>query len=364
MARIWPPNARVIRCSSSSRTSRAKSTPVAAAIARTASWTGLPSITPQVARGSPIRRALWSSRVVAMPASPGATILGPPLNPAKKCGSTKPVVIRRSAATHSRSSRTGTSPTIPKVDLARVVAGVVVLDSPLREHVVTQHRATLARGRCAMGAGGDQDDDVLRSDDAVERFHDRPEHEGPGLGSRDVAHGDRDALTRSGDLPERWPGHRLGDRPPQRRRGVRRCCSGPWPDHRGRVRGQLDRQTRRPVGEVHRDPIVPAVRLDHSSTTRLPGAVHATVHEHTGAWLIRRLPVIPHAFGTARSRGTDLEHLLGVAVRDPHGSGAGDCSERRAGNWPSGRRRSRSAERLGCGGTMSRPDGGGGAHGD
>ena len=114
MARIWPPNARVIRCSSSSRTSRAKSTPVAAAIARTASWTGLPSITPQVARGSPIRRALWSSRVVAMPASPGATILGPPLNPAKKCGSTKPVVIRRSAATHSRSSRTGTSPTFPR----------------------------------------------------------------------------------------------------------------------------------------------------------------------------------------------------------------------------------------------------------
>ena len=221
---------------------------------------------------------------------------------------------------------------VPKVDLARDVAGVVVLDSPLREHVVTQHRATLTRGRCAMGAGGDQDDDVLRSDDAVERFHDRPEHEGPGLGSRDVAHGDRDALTRSGDLPERWPGHRLGDRPPQRRRGVRRCCSGPWPDHRGRVRGQLDRQTRRPVGEVHRDPIVPAARLDHSSTTRLPGAVHATVHEHTGAWLIRRLPVIPHAFGTARSRGTDLEHLLGVAVRDPHGSGAGDCSERRAGN--------------------------------
>ena len=36
-----------------------------------------------------------------MPARPGAIILGPPLNPAKKCGSTKPVVMRRSAFTHS-----------------------------------------------------------------------------------------------------------------------------------------------------------------------------------------------------------------------------------------------------------------------
>ncbi len=170
---------------------------------------------------------------------------------------------------------------VPKVDLAGVVAGVVVLDSPLRQHVVTQHRATLIHRRCAMCAGGDQDDDVLRSDDAVERLHDRPEHEGPGLGTRDVAHGDRHTLTRAGDLPERWPGDRFGDSRPQDPNGVRRSCSRPRPDHRGPFRGQLDRQTRRPVGEVHCDPIVPAVRLDHSSTTRLPGAVHATVHEHT-----------------------------------------------------------------------------------
>ena len=70
----------------------------------------------------------------------------------------------------------------PQVDLPRVVAGVVVLDPPLREHVVTQHRATLIGGRRAMGAGGDQDDDVLRSDDPVERLHDRPEHERAAVG--------------------------------------------------------------------------------------------------------------------------------------------------------------------------------------
>ena len=64
----------------------------------------------------------------------------------------------------------------PQVDLPRVVAGVVVLDPPLCEHVVTQHRPTLGDGRPAVGAGGDEDDDVLGSDDPVERLHDRPEH--------------------------------------------------------------------------------------------------------------------------------------------------------------------------------------------
>ncbi len=71
----------------------------------------VPSMTPQVALGSPIRRALCSASMVSSPARPGATIFGPPLNPAKKCGSTNPVVIRRSAASHSRARNSGTSPT-------------------------------------------------------------------------------------------------------------------------------------------------------------------------------------------------------------------------------------------------------------
>ena len=53
------------------------------------------------------RRAATS--VVSSPASPGATIFGPPEKPAKKCGSTKPVVIRTSAATQSLLSQTGTA---------------------------------------------------------------------------------------------------------------------------------------------------------------------------------------------------------------------------------------------------------------
>ena len=60
--------------------------------------------TPRRAR-IPMRRALWSARVVESPARPGATIFGPPLKPAKKCGSTKPVVIRISASTQGRCER-------------------------------------------------------------------------------------------------------------------------------------------------------------------------------------------------------------------------------------------------------------------
>ena len=54
-------------------------------------------------------RASCSTRVVASPARPGATIFGPPLKPAKKCGSTKPVVMRTSASSQCRLSQIGTS---------------------------------------------------------------------------------------------------------------------------------------------------------------------------------------------------------------------------------------------------------------
>ena len=68
-----------------------------------------------MAFGSPIRAALWSTRTVSRPASPGVTSFGPPLKPAKKCGSTNPVVIRRSASTQRRLIQTGTpSPCSPR----------------------------------------------------------------------------------------------------------------------------------------------------------------------------------------------------------------------------------------------------------
>ena len=62
-----------------------------------------------------MRAASCSTRTVSSAASPGATSFGPPENPAKKCGSTNPVVIRTSASLHSRFSQTGTSrPNVPR----------------------------------------------------------------------------------------------------------------------------------------------------------------------------------------------------------------------------------------------------------
>ena len=45
--------------------------------------------------------------IVSNPARPGATILGPPLNPAKKWGSTKPIVILKSDLIQSLFINTG-----------------------------------------------------------------------------------------------------------------------------------------------------------------------------------------------------------------------------------------------------------------
>ena len=102
-------------CSRLSTTSSAKSAPVDIAAARMSSCTGLPSQTPQRALGvRRCARASCSTSTVSSPASPGVTIFGPPEKPAKKCGSTKPVVMRTSACTHSVHSHTGTpSPNSP-----------------------------------------------------------------------------------------------------------------------------------------------------------------------------------------------------------------------------------------------------------
>ncbi len=53
-----------------------------------------PSVTSQVDRVSAMRAGLWASRMVEVAARPGQAPLGPPLQPAKKWGSTKPVRMR------------------------------------------------------------------------------------------------------------------------------------------------------------------------------------------------------------------------------------------------------------------------------
>ena len=49
----------------------------------------------------------WLAITVSSEAQPGMMPLIPPLNPAKKCGSMKPVMIRTSASTSSRLRRAG-----------------------------------------------------------------------------------------------------------------------------------------------------------------------------------------------------------------------------------------------------------------
>ena len=54
---------------------------------------------PRRARDRRCGPGLWASRIVSSAASPGQAPLGPPLNPAKKWGSTNPVRMRTSAST-------------------------------------------------------------------------------------------------------------------------------------------------------------------------------------------------------------------------------------------------------------------------
>ena len=67
------------------------------AAARRSSHNGFPSRIPQIACGSAMKRAPWLAMTVARPATAGTTIFGPPLNPANRCGSMKPVSRRTEA---------------------------------------------------------------------------------------------------------------------------------------------------------------------------------------------------------------------------------------------------------------------------
>ena len=82
-------------------------------------------MTPHVAFGLPMRWASCRTITVFKPASPGATIFGPPLKPAKKCGSTNPAVMRTSAASQRVLRNTGTpvfvSPTRVSVASSRLL---------------------------------------------------------------------------------------------------------------------------------------------------------------------------------------------------------------------------------------------------
>ena len=86
-----------------------KLTPVSFAIFLTSCCIGLLSISPQIEFGLFNLSKLCNFIIVWSPAKPGATSFDPPENPAKKCGSTNPVVIFTSASTQCLFRKTSTS---------------------------------------------------------------------------------------------------------------------------------------------------------------------------------------------------------------------------------------------------------------
>ena len=192
-----PPKACTIRCSPSRMTSREKSTPVAAAMARTSSWIGLPSVIPQRAGGARCARASWSVRTVSSPARPGATIFGPPREAGEE--------VRLDEAGRDPDVGLDPAPVQPDRDVG-AEAPTQTSDASSRASWLTTPTAAstsspniaaqLLRGVPAMGAGGDEHDDVLETDDAVELLQDRRDDDLARLGPGAVAGADRDRLAR------------------------------------------------------------------------------------------------------------------------------------------------------------------------
>ena len=199
-----------------------------------------------------MRAALCNASTVSRPASPGATIFGPPLNPAKKWGSTKPVVMRTSDASQVRFSSTGTSPSCqPSHSSCVIVAGVVV-DHPDVVDDITEHGPQLGRRVPAMGSGGHQHGHVLQADDPLELLQDGRDHEVSGLRSGAVAHRDGDGLTGPHQVAERRAGHGPAQGRPERpgRIGERRLVGRLH--HRQVDTGrQLDGKPAVAVGQTH-----------------------------------------------------------------------------------------------------------------
>ena len=183
-------------------------------------------------RGCPRARPRWPSgrRCAARraararcqgPARPGVTSFGPPLKPAKKCGSTKPVVMRRSACDpHAVDPHRHAVAVLAEEGQRGLVARVVVDDPHALDDVVAEHRPDLLVGVAAVRAGGDEDHDVVVAD--AQLVEDGGDHLVARLGAGAVAHRDRDLHARAARARAaagRRPGagaRRAGPRPRRR----------------------------------------------------------------------------------------------------------------------------------------------------
>ncbi len=206
-----------------------KSTPVDSAMARTASCTGLPTVTPQVAFASPMRQRVVEHESRLEPRETGSVQLRAAAEPGEEVRLDEtgrdadvrvdPLTVEPHRNVHHLSA----------VAQRALVASVVVHDSHPLAHLSTEHRLELGGRVAPMGPGGDEHDDVVGVGDALELVEHRWDHEVPGLRSGAVAHRDRDRLARThtsheGARPPSAAATRRAARPARRARGV--ICRG------------------------------------------------------------------------------------------------------------------------------------------
>ena len=150
-----------------------------------------------------MRAASCSVITVSSPARPGATIFGPPLKPAKKCGSTKPVVMRTSAPSQKRLSHSpDAGDGAPGREEHRRVPRVVIDHAIAVQDLAAEHPFELGRRVRAMRAGGDQDRHVFRPH-VRHLVEERREHLASRLRARHVADRDGDRPTRASQRRKR-----------------------------------------------------------------------------------------------------------------------------------------------------------------
>ena len=146
-----------------------------------------------------------------MAAKPGHTALGPPLKPAKKWGSTNPVMMRTSASTYWRCNRIGVPSTSPTATW-RVALGIVVDDGVAGHDVGADELRHLGRRGLAVRPGGaEQGDGGVGNPALLEVRQQRREH-GP-------------------------VGHRPGE--------IRKHDGDPWRSANGRTGATTDQPRRR-----------------------------------------------------------------------------------------------------------------------
>ena len=137
----------------------------------------------------------------------------------------------------------------PQVDEAGHVASVVVHHAHFGEKFRAEHSLQLGRRVATVGAGGDQDNDVIQVHCPGDLLQDRREHRATRLRPRAVAHGDSDSCPGRNDVTKGWPFHRgpqcvsNGTQLVGHTGAVLRC------DERG-AGGKLDSELRTPISEV------------------------------------------------------------------------------------------------------------------